>query len=52
MIGGGSPLPLRNLQQKLIHNKNINYFNSHDHDTSLTFVASKKGYSVISWFFK
>lgn len=42
MIGGGSPLPLRNLQQKLIQNKNINYFNSYDHDTSLTFVASKK----------
>ena len=40
MIGGGSPLPLRRLQQSILADTGISYFNSNDHDTSLTFVAS------------
>ena len=40
MIGGGSPLHLKKLQQEIIQDKSISYFNSNDHDTSLTFVAS------------
>lgn len=42
MIGGGSPAPLRALQQEIIKNPEISYFNSYDHDTSLTYVSSKK----------
>ena len=42
MIGGGSPAPLKKLQQELIRDPEISYFNSNDHDTSLTFVASKE----------
>ena len=42
MIGGGSPAPLRALQQRLIRHSEISYFNSNDHDTSLTFVAAGK----------
>jgi len=42
MIGGGSPPELRAVQQRLIQNEKISYFNSNDHDTSLTFVASGK----------
>ena len=42
MIGGGSPSSLRSLQQRLIRDSEISYFNSNDHDTSLTFVASGK----------
>ena len=40
MIGGGSPAPLKKLQQEIILDSSVSYFNSNDHDTSLTFVAS------------
>ncbi|MBR6233585.1 MAG: LysR family transcriptional regulator [Erysipelotrichaceae bacterium] len=40
MIGGGSPAPLKKLQQEIISDPSVSYFNSNDHDTSLTFVAS------------
>lgn len=40
MIGGGSPAPLRKLQQDIITDPEVSYFNSNDHDTSLTFVAT------------
>ena len=43
MIGGGSQAPLRAVQQRVIRNTGINYFNSPDHDTSLTNVAAHKG---------
>lgn len=43
MVGGGSPPELRLVQQRVIHEMNISYFNSHDHDTTLTNVASHKG---------
>jgi DNA-binding transcriptional LysR family regulator len=42
MVGGGSPLPLRTVQQRIIRNGKISYFNSNDHDTSLTYVSSGK----------
>ena len=43
MVGGGSPPALRSVQQRLIATGKINYFNSPDHDTTLTNVAAKKG---------
>ena len=43
MIGGGSPAALRSVQQSLISSGKINYFNSPDHDTTLTNVAAKRG---------
>ena len=43
MVGGGSPALLRSVQQKLISSGKIEYFNSPDHDTTLTNVASHKG---------
>lgn len=45
MIGGGSPYTLRNLQQQLITSKklNLSYFNSPDHDSTLTNIAAGKG---------
>ena len=43
MVGGGSPSLLRSVQQKLISSGKINYFNSPDHDTTLTNIASGKG---------
>ncbi len=43
MVGGGSPTLLRSVQQKLISSGKIEYFNSPDHDTTLTNVASGKG---------
>ncbi len=43
MVGGGSPMLLRSVQQKLISSGKIEYFNSPDHDTTLTNIASGKG---------
>ncbi len=43
MVGGGSPPPLRAVQQRIINSIAIDYFNSHDHDTTLTNIASGKG---------
>ncbi len=43
MVGGGSPLALRSIQQKLISFGRISYFNSPDHDTTLTNVAARRG---------
>lgn len=43
MVGGGSPMALKNVQQRLICSKKIKYFNSPDHDTTLINVASGKG---------
>ena len=43
MVGGGSPALLRSVQQKLISSGRIDYFNSPDHDTTLTNIASGKG---------
>lgn len=43
MVGGGSPAALRAVQQRLINSGKIRYFNSPDHDTTLTNVASGRG---------
>ena len=42
-VSGGSPPALRTVQQRLITSGKIEYFNSPDHDTTLTNVAAKKG---------
>lgn len=51
MVGGGSPPALQRVQQRLIHTQKINYFNSADHDTTLTNVAAKKGVCLSPDFF-
>ena len=43
MVGGGSPPVLRALQQRMIQEIHVDYFNSPDHDTTLTNVASHRG---------
>ena len=43
MVGGGSPNALRAVQQRVIQNIHVNYFNSPDHDNTLTNVAAHKG---------
>ena len=43
MVGGGSPPALRAVQHRLIASGRIEYFNSADHDTTLTNVASGRG---------
>ena len=43
MVGGGSPDALRAVQHRLIASGRIDYFNSADHDTTLTNVAAGKG---------
>ncbi len=43
MVGGGSPPELQIVQQRVIKTLNIPYFNSNDHETTLTNVATHKG---------
>ena len=43
MVGGGSPAALRAVQHRLIATGRIEYFNSADHDTTLTNVAAGRG---------
>ena len=43
MVGGGSPLALKTVQHRLISSGKIDYFNSADHDTTLTNVAAGRG---------
>ena len=43
MVGGGSPPALRSVQHRLIETGKIEYFNSSDHDTTLTNVAAGRG---------
>jgi DNA-binding transcriptional LysR family regulator len=43
MIGGGSSPALRKLQQDVIRQSHIDYFNSQDHETTLINVAAGKG---------
>ena len=43
MVGGGSPMALRKVQQRVIDTVDINYFNSADHDTTLINVAANLG---------
>ena len=43
MVGGGSPQALKTVQHRLIISGKIRYFNSADHDTTLTNVAAGRG---------
>ena len=43
MVGGGSPDALRQVQHRLTSTGKISYFNSPDHDSTLTNVAAGKG---------
>ena len=43
MVGGGSPSALKAVQHRLIATGKIDYFNSADHDTTLTNVAAGRG---------
>ncbi len=43
MVGGGSPPELKSVQRRVIETLNIPYFNSNDHETTLTNVATHKG---------
>lgn len=43
MVGGGSPFALKAVQHRLIASGRIEYFNSPDHDTTLTNVAAGRG---------
>ena len=43
MVGGGSPQALKTVQHRLIGSGKIRYFNSADHDTTLTNVAAGRG---------
>ena len=43
MVGGGSPPALKAVQQRLIASGKVRYFNSADHDTTLTNVAAGRG---------
>ena len=43
MVGGGSPPALKAVQHRLIATGKIDYFNSADHDTTLTNVAAGRG---------
>lgn len=43
MVGGGSPPALRSLQHRIISSGKVGYFNSSDHDTTLTNVAAGRG---------
>jgi len=43
MVGGGSPQALKTVQHRLISSGKIDYFNSSDHDTTLTNIAAGHG---------
>ena len=43
IVGGGSPPQLRRVQQRVIETAGVSYFNSANHDTTLTNVAARKG---------
>ena len=43
MVGGGSPPALKAVQHRLISTGKLSYFNSADHDTTLTNVAAGRG---------
>lgn len=51
MVGGGSPPALQRVQQRMIHTQKISYFNSANHDTTLTNVMAKKGVCLSPDFF-
>lgn len=50
MVGGGSPPVLEAIQRRVIAETGISYFNSHDHDTTLTNVAADRGVCIAPGF--
>lgn len=52
MVGGGSPPQLKSLQQRIINTINIDYFNSENHDTTLTNILADKGVCLTPGFFQ
>lgn len=46
MVGGPSPRQLINIQQNIIQNYHVKYFNSISHDTTLTYIAANKGICI------
>lgn len=43
MVGGGSQLILKEAQKLVLQNLHLPFFNSNDHDTTLTNIAARKG---------
>ena len=43
MVGGGSPPQLEEVQNRVIANGDVGYYNSHDHDTTMVNVAVGSG---------
>ncbi len=43
MVGGGSPPQLEAVQNRVIDNENVGYYNSHNHDTTMVNVAVGSG---------
>lgn len=52
MVGGGSPPELRRVQKRVVEGEGLSYFNSHDHPTTLTNVAAKKGVCLAPLFLR
>lgn len=52
MVGGGSPPKLKALQQKIISTVNVEYFNSENHETTLTNILADKGICLTPGFFQ
>ncbi len=50
MVGGGSPPKLRNIQQNIIRTVDVSYFNSQNHETTLTNVAAHRGVCIAPGF--
>lgn len=50
MVGGGSPPVLKALQQTIIQEIQVSYFNSYDHDTTLTNIAAHRGVCIAPGF--
>lgn len=46
MVGDVSPIQLKRVQDKVIQSVDIKYFNSPDHDTSLTYVAANRAITL------
>lgn len=46
MVNGGSGKVLRSIQQRILKETGCDFFNSNDHDTSLTYIAAKRAIVV------
>ena len=52
MVGGGSPPKLVSVQNRVIANPTVSYYNSHDHDTTMVNVAVGRGVCLSPGFLK